>query len=333
MKTFVLFVLLVSISKISFSIEETKMWTPDYEVIESKFDPLLAFNQSRFAFEVDVDSLEENTKIIYDINKSGNNLPAYTNSEKRFFVLTSAGKHTFRIFYRDGYNEITIPDFEINSRYETVIKLNFHKQVTSIDPSKVPINVCYKPVIYLYPKIQTDVSVSLTPNGKLTFSYPKYQDSWKVNATPEGKLTVNNQTFNYLFWESEFNLKINEQTFSEGYIVNGSNSLEFLEKQLTAFGFTSEEKADFITFWGPRMTADKEWFVHFVVNEDCQQFADVQFEPKPDHFYRFYMLLAPLDEVKNQLKSEPKAQVLTPMKREGFVAFEWGGSYIHSTNL
>ena len=326
MKVVILLVLLVSFSRYSFSKEESEKWTPDYEVIETKFDQLLAINQSRFAFEVEVDSLKENTKIIYDINKSGYNLTAYTNSNKRFFVLTSAGKHTFRIFYKEGYNEITIPDFEIKSRYETVIKLKFHKQIN-------PVDICFKPVIYLYPKIQTDVAVSLTPNGKLTFTYPKYQDIWKVNATPEGKLTVNNQIVNYLFWESEFNLKTDEKTFSEGYIVKGSNSLEFLEKQLTAFGFTSEEKADFITFWGPRMGADKEWFVHFVVNEDCQQFADVQFEPKPEHFYRFYILLAPLEEVKNQLKTEPKAQVLTPMIREGFVAFEWGGSYIHSTNL
>jgi hypothetical protein len=333
MKALLFIVLLVSFSKISFSKEVSEKWTTDYEVIETKFDKLLAFNQSRFTFEVEVDSLKENTKIIYDINKSGYNISAYTNSKKRFFVLTSAGKHTFRIFYKEGYNEITIPDFEIKSRYETIIKLKFRKKVVSTEPFTIPADICRKPVIYLYPKIQTDVAVSLTPNGKLTFTYPKYQDIWKVNASPEGKLTVNNQIVNYLFWESEFNLKTDERTFSEGYIVNGSNSLEFLEKQLTAFGFTSEEKADFITFWGPRMTTDKEWFVHFVVNEDCQQFADVQFEPKPDHFYRFYILLAPLEEVKNQLKTEPKAQDLSPMKREGFVAFEWGGSYIHSTNL
>ncbi|MFN6085693.1 MAG: hypothetical protein ACK476_12310, partial [Fluviicola sp.] len=233
MKVLVLLVLIVSFSKISFSSEESKMWTTDYEVIETKFDQLLTYKQSRFTFEVEVDSLKENTKIIYDINKSGNNISAYTNSNKRFFVLTSAGKHTFRIFYKEGYNEITIPDFEIKSRFETVIKLKFRKQEVSSDPSKIPVNVCYKPVIYLYPKIQTDVAVSLTPKGKLTFTYPKYQDIWKVNATPEGKLTVNNQIVNYLFWESEFNLKTDERTFSEGYIVNGSNSLEFLDEQLT----------------------------------------------------------------------------------------------------
>ena len=42
-----------------------------------------------------------------------------------------------------------------------------------------------KPVIYLYPEQEEEVSVRLDYDGKLTCTYPEYDDGWNVTAAPE----------------------------------------------------------------------------------------------------------------------------------------------------
>ena len=56
-----------------------------------------------------------------------------------------------------------------------------------------------KPVIYLYPEEETQVTVQLDYAGELTCTYPAYQDGWTVTASPDGTLTDNQgHTYNYL---------------------------------------------------------------------------------------------------------------------------------------
>ena len=71
-----------------------------------------------------------------------------------------------------------------------------------------------KPVIYLYPEEETQVTVQLDYAGELTCTYPTYQDGWTVTASPDGTLTDNQgQTYNYLYWEGKDNV---EYDFSQG---------------------------------------------------------------------------------------------------------------------
>ncbi len=49
-----------------------------------------------------------------------------------------------------------------------------------------------KPVIYLYPTEETEVSVKLNLDGDLTCTYPAYNNGWSVTATPDGTLTDTN---------------------------------------------------------------------------------------------------------------------------------------------
>ena len=321
-----LFTILLFVWNVTFA--DDQKYLPPYEVDIEKFDSTLTGNESNYQFNFICEGENiafKGHEIYFELDGDGENKRIKLNENGEFVIKTSAGQHSFVIYFSNQFEEIYTTKIEVSPKHKRYIKLFLRRPEFEI--------IQDKPVIYLYPEVEKSVSVKVDNGGELTFTYPKYENGWNVVAQPSGKISHNGTTFNYLFWEGKKEYTADESVLSEGFIVEGKNSLEFLEKHLTAFGFTNEEKADFITFWGPRMTADKEWFVHFVVNEDCLQFADVQFEPKPDHFYRFYILLAPFDEVKNELKSEPKAQVLTPMKREGFVAFEWGGSYIHSTNL
>ena len=59
-----------------------------------------------------------------------------------------------------------------------------------------------KPVIYLYPEEEAQVTVNLDFNGKLTSTYPAYGDGWTVTARPDGTLTdENGREYYCLFWE------------------------------------------------------------------------------------------------------------------------------------
>ena len=61
-----------------------------------------------------------------------------------------------------------------------------------------------KPVIYLYPETETQVTVELDFNGTLTSTYPAYANGWRVIARPDGTLTDDSGRAYYcLFWEGE----------------------------------------------------------------------------------------------------------------------------------
>jgi len=49
-------------------------------------------------------------------------------------------------------------------------------------------NAAYKPVIYLYPKKETGISVKLFLDGRLTCTYPHYSGAWRVTAETDGTL-------------------------------------------------------------------------------------------------------------------------------------------------
>ena len=46
-----------------------------------------------------------------------------------------------------------------------------------------------KPVIYLYPEEETEVTVHLDYVGDLTTTYPAYESGWTVTAATNGTLT------------------------------------------------------------------------------------------------------------------------------------------------
>ena len=50
-----------------------------------------------------------------------------------------------------------------------------------------------KPVIYLYPEEEMEVTVKLDFDGTLTSTYPAYEDGWTMTAQPDGTLTIEEQ--------------------------------------------------------------------------------------------------------------------------------------------
>ena len=103
-----------------------------------------------------------------------------------------------------------------------------------------------KPVIYLYPEAETDVTVRLDYVGDLTCTYPAYDGAWRVAAAPDGTLTdERGQTYRYLYWEGTDNVQYD---FSEGFCVPGSETAAFLEDALAQLGLTRAEANEFIIY-------------------------------------------------------------------------------------
>ena len=172
-----------------------------------------------------------------------------------------------------------------------------------------------KPVIYLYPEEETDVSVTLAYDGTLTCTYPNYKTGWHVSAKPDGTLTdEDGQTYNYLYWEGTDSA---EYDLSHGFCVAGSDTAAFLENALRDLGLTRKEANEFIVYWLPQMQENPYNLIAF--QSDCYtQVAQLDISPAPDTLLRVFMAWKPLEE-----KVDIPAQTLTAPARDGFTAVEY----------
>lgn len=180
-----------------------------------------------------------------------------------------------------------------------------------------------KPIIYLYTEQKQDVTVQLNYAGTITASYPKYNDiihGWKVTAYPDGKIINHddNNEYSYLFWEGKSRETINWD-FSQGFVVKGENTREFLQDTLAKIGLTPKEYNEFIVYWYPKMKDNKYNLIHFA-DEQYTKTAPLTITPKPDSILRVFMIFKPLHE-----KIEIEPQVFQPFERKGFTVVEWGG--------
>lgn len=185
-----------------------------------------------------------------------------------------------------------------------------------------PDDVAYKPIIYLYPEEEMNVSVKLLNSNYLTTTYPKYVDSWEVNAKPNGDL-IDLKTGRYLYglyWEGN-NHKAS--VMNDGFIVRGEESLTFLEEKLAILGLTEREADEFIIYWLPKLEVNKYNYIRFETMEEIDEYMPLSISPKPDTVIRVLMSYKPLDE---EIKVSP--QVLNEVVREGFTVVEWGGTKI-----
>ncbi|NRA10363.1 MAG: hypothetical protein HRT57_00235 [Crocinitomicaceae bacterium] len=231
---------------------------------------------------------------------------------KTLTVITTPGNHIFQFYYSMNYYEVYTDSLSISAGYVSNYSIYLQE-------AEMPV-LTQKPIIYLYPEVDTAVSVKLKVKGKLTFTYPEYKDGWKFKASPNGDLTFGENTYNYLFWESSQRRVLHSNTYASGYIVKGENATSFLKGKLTEAGLNSKEQTDFITYWAPRLAQNDLNYVRFDFNESCNQYAELDIEPKPDHIYRIYMLWHP-----TKLTHEPKPQDIPKVNREGFTVIEWGG--------
>ncbi len=179
-----------------------------------------------------------------------------------------------------------------------------------------------KPIIYLYPEKEIELSIKLGKPENITCSYPEYQKGWNVIANPDGTLIDMNtgRKLYSLYWEGIQTEPINYQ---EGFVVKGSETIEFLEEKLDILGLNEIEAEEFIIYWLPKLQNNEYNYIRFATIEEINKNMPLSFSVEPDTVIRVLMQYKALDSYK-----EVKEQKLNTPDRYGFVAVEWGGTEI-----
>lgn len=180
-----------------------------------------------------------------------------------------------------------------------------------------------KPIIYLYPEEEKEVSVKLGYKDKITVSYPEYVSGWRVLAKENGDLIDldTNRKLYSLYYEGKavYNFKIEK----DGFVVKCEDTIKFLEDKLSILGLSDREMEEFIIYWLPILQKNKYNYMRFATIDEINANMPLEIMPKPDTLIRIMMtfkgLKAPIDVLEQQL--------VTP-ERDGFVAVEWGGTEI-----
>ena len=179
-------------------------------------------------------------------------------------------------------------------------------------------NVVFKPVLYLYPEKETEVSITFEHPDYLIISYPEYQSNWHITANPNGDLYDDHGNYYYaLYWEEENQNKVN---FEEGFYVEKENAIEFLEEKLTKIGLNAKERNEFIMYWLPILNQNEKNLVYFELTEEKENYNKLIINPAPDSLLRLTMHVKKVNE-----KTNIKEQILPTFNRIGFSAVEWGG--------
>ena len=179
-----------------------------------------------------------------------------------------------------------------------------------------------KPIIYLYPETNMEISVKLGKAENITCSYPEYKNGWNVLANQDGTLIdINTGRKLYsLYWEGIQSEPIN---FEEGFVVSGKDSIQFLEEKLAILGLNEIESEEFIVYWLPKLQENKYNYIRFATIDEINKNMPLEFSVKPDTIIRVLMQYKALDNY-----IEVKEQKLETPERTGFVAVEWGGTEI-----
>ncbi len=177
-----------------------------------------------------------------------------------------------------------------------------------------------KPVVYLYPEEETEVTVRLDYDGDLTTTYPAYADGWTVTAAPDGTLTgEDGREYYCLFWEGTPSW---EYDLSTGFCVRGEDSAAFLEEALSDLGLTDREANEFLIYWLPKLEVNPYNLLSFQT-KGYTDHARLTVSPQPDTVLRVFLAFKALEE-----PVEIKPQTLTAPAREGFTVVEWGGCQV-----
>jgi hypothetical protein len=184
-----------------------------------------------------------------------------------------------------------------------------------------------KPVIYLYPKEQMEVSVYVSPNGGFTHTIPEYDEGWHVTAHPDGSIYdhASGQAYPYLYWAG---WSYDTPKITKGWVVGQEHLEAFLVEKLARLGLNAKEISDFNEYWLARLRTEgaPNYKIMFLDQEEFNRLAPlrVEGEKRPDRVIRVVMYAQP--SVRGEVLP-PQSLPETP-SRDGFTVVEWGGSLL-----
>lgn len=224
--------------------------------------------------------------------------------------------------------------FLITAKKEDVLEVSFvqfkTQKIKIINQEKLLIKLketqqiqLEKPVIYLYPTEKTAIELQLNLKGKLHTTFPKYDSNWKIIAEPNGQLfdVKTKRYYNSLFWDGSIDFQESHYKYEDGFVVSKDQLTNFLIEKLEHIGLNNQETNDFVQYWLPVLERNKYNFIHFTVNEKCDQIATLNVNPNPDTSIRVYMEFYGLENF-----TKIKEQELPKTERKGFTLIEWGGA-------
>ncbi|MBQ3307441.1 MAG: hypothetical protein IJG68_04535 [Bacilli bacterium] len=290
----------------------------EYEAKNKVFTNYEKYKEVFNSDEITEKDFEENNYVLIDIEydpcRDKNLIPiSHTINENNIDVVISyeAGcgvcpqDHEYYLLKVDK----TITEAKVNIEYK-VSKKEY------CDP-----NVTYKPLIYIYPEEETEVTIKLGKPELLTTTYPKYNNEWKVIAKPNGDLIDENGiTYYGLYWEGLNNIKTN---FKDGFVVEKEKLIPFLEEKLKVLGLNERERNEFIIYWLPLLEKNQYNLIRFESLEIINQEMPLDINPKPKSIIRVLMEYKPINR-----KITIQEQKLNTPKREGYTIVEWGGTII-----
>jgi hypothetical protein len=229
------------------------------------------------------------------------------------------GKFTLKVNNEDVLNVTAFGYKPKDIIIENKLDINISLEIDS----NVEVIRVLKPIIYLYPKEKTEVTLSFEFKGKLLTTFPKYDKNWNVIAEPNGQIfdTKTKRNYSSLFWDGDISFEPEHYQYESGFIVYNENLAEFLIEKLEFIGLNTTETNEFVQFWLPILEQKKYNFIHFLVNDECNEVSINNVNPNPDTTIRVYMEYYGLDEY-----TEIKEQELLKTERKGFTLVEWGGS-------
>jgi len=182
-----------------------------------------------------------------------------------------------------------------------------------------------KPIIYIYPQEEKEVSVKVGYPENLTCTYPKYEDGWNVIAKPDGTLkdVKTGRNLYALYWEG---IRNKEGNIEEGFVVKGENVASFLEEKLEVLGLNARESEEFIVYWLPILEKNDYNFIRFYEKEEIDEMMPLDINPEPETIIRVLMGWKKLDK-----DIDIKEQKLEKVQRTGYTVVEWGGTEIRDS--
>ena len=179
-----------------------------------------------------------------------------------------------------------------------------------------------KPIIYIYPQEETEVSVKVGYPDSLTCTYPKYENGWDVIASPDGNLkdVKTGRNLYALYWEG---IRTKEGNIEDGFVVKGENVARFLEEKLEILGLNEREAEEFIVYWLPILEKNEYNFIRFYEKEEINEMMPLEINPEPETLIRVLMGWKKLDK-----NIDIKEQKLEKVQRTGYTVVEWGGTEI-----
>ncbi len=233
---------------------------------------------------------------------------------------------SFRSYANKSSKEISIIPYGTEiSEYDSIgdwALIKYNDKLGYVHKDDLLLGGFAKPVIYLYPEMEQDISVKINfKSGNFTCTYPKYNDGWNVTAYPDGTIInkYDNDEYSYLYWEGEGAI---EYDFSSGFVVKNEDTIEFLKEKLSYMGLSPKEYNEFIVYWLPIMQKNKYNLISFQM-ENYNDSVQLEISPKPDNILRVFMAFKKANE-----NTKIPEQQLESCQRNGFSVVEWGGTEV-----